>query len=205
MSAIRDAIKEASRLSRMRMGNAVSEYIEFESLRASDGTPVRLAQVPLTEAEVQLGVIAAANVDLPTTNNMAEMTARNRAAQVSDVWHSLREPDDLSVKAFESPDELASTLSPSEIDHAVDSLAVMMDYASPSLDGLSQAVLDDLKVAFAATDWSGLSGRRWAAVKLCCQVLLPELLQAKLSGSTSTESSTPTNDESESTSPVSPN
>ena len=198
MSTIREAIKDASRLSRMRMGNAVFEYIEFDSIRNEDGV-VRFAQVPLTEAEVQQGVLAAANVDLPATNNMAEMTARNRAAQVSDVWCSLREPDDLNSKAFESPEELANILTPSEIDHAVDSLAAMMDYASPSLDGLSEKDLDELKKDFAAADWSGLSGRRWAAVKLCCQVLLPELLQAKLSGSTSTASSTPTSDEGEST------
>jgi hypothetical protein len=198
MSAIKEAIKSANRLSRLRMGNAVFEYIEFESLAGDDG-PVRLAQVPLSEAEVQQGILAAASVELPATNNMAEMTARNRAAQVSDVWYSLRTPDDLSVKAFESADQLAETLSPTEIDRAVDSLAVMMDYASPALDGISEEDLEELKKNFAKTDWSELSGRRWAAVKLCCQVLLPELLQVKLSGSTSTESSTQRSEESAST------
>lgn len=188
----------------MRMGQAYWEPLTLPSLKAQNGDPIRLAQVPLTEAETQQGIVAAASVDIPATNNLAEITVRNRAAQVSDVWYSLRDPDDLSQKAFESVEEMVDTLEPTDVDIAVDSLAMMMDYASPSLDGLSEEALNDLKKAFVATEWSALSGRRWAAVKLCCQVLTPELLQAKLSGSTSTESSTLMSDEEESIQPVSP-
>lgn len=188
MSSIRDAIRDANRLSRMRMGQQAWEFIEFDSLKGSDGTPVRLAQVPLLEYETQQGVLLAAN--LQVADNMAGMTARNRAAMVSDAWHSLRDPSDIDKKAFESIEEMVRTLEPNDIDKAVDQLATMMDYSSPSLDGLSKEALDDLKASCAQMDLSDLSGRRWAVVKLFFQTLAPELLQAKLSGSTSTDFST---------------
>lgn len=197
MTTIREAIRDSNRLARMRMGQAAWEPITFPTMSDASGDPIRFAQVPLTEAETQQGVMLAAGLDVQ--ENMAGYTARNRAAQVSDVWHSLRDPHDLSQKAFESIEEMVAELEPTDIDLAVDGLSILMDYASPSIDGLSDEVLDDLKVAFAETDWSALSGRRWAAVKLCCQHLLPELLQAKLSGSTSTESSTTRTDDTEST------
>lgn len=193
---VREAIMDANRLARMRMGQAAWEYIEFSSLhkRNEKGEVVevvRLAQVPLLEAEVQAGMLAAAKAfeaDEVTTENTATLTMRDRAAQVSDVWHSLRVPGDLERKAFESIEEMVETLSSIEIDMAVDNLAEMMDYSSPRIDGISEEVLDDLKVAFAQMNLSELSGRRWAAVKRLCSVLLPELLQVRSSGSTSTDS-----------------
>lgn len=201
MSSIRDAIRDASRLSRMRMGQQAWEFIEFPSLKGKDGTPIRFAQVPLLESETQQGVMAAANVEV--ADNFAGMTVRNRVAMVSDAWHSLRDPADISVKAFESIEEMTNSLEPTEIDMAVDQLATMMDYSSPSLDGISKEALDDLKAACAQMDLSDLSGRRWAVVKLFFQTLQPELLQAKLSGSTSTESSTTTSGDGTSTSSAS--
>lgn len=198
---IRDAIKNASRLTRMRQGQLAFEYIEFDSLVGDSGDKVRLAQIPINESEAQRGIIEAAN--LGVADNYAGMTARNRAAMLSDVWHSLRDPSDLTKMAFESIEEMADALEPTEIDKGIDCLAMLMDYASPSIDGLSQEDLDDLKKAFAGTDWSALSGRRWAAVKQCCLTLVPELLQVKLSGSSSTDSSTTTSVEEESTRDVS--
>lgn len=204
MSAIKEAIKNSTRMTRMRLGQQAFEWLELPSLKGLDGvTPVRVAQVPLTEAEVQQGLMAAAMLEIP--DNMAGYTARNRASQTSDVWLSMREPDNLTELVFGSVDEMCDTLEPTDIDLAVDSLAVMMDYASPALDGLDEKAVEDLKKDFAAMDWSELSGRRWAAVKLCCQILVPELLQAKLSGFSSTASLTTTSDESESTQLVDPN
>lgn len=187
MSTIRDAIANASRLARMRQGQQVFEPVEVPSL-SLPGEPLILAQIPLTESETQQGVIAAATLDVP--DNLAGMAARNRAAAVSDLWHSLRDPADLSQKAFDNVEELTEQLTPTDVDHLIDALAMLMEYASPDIDGLSQKDLEELKKGFAEIDLSVLTGRQWAAVKLCFQVLLPELLQAKLSGSTSTESST---------------
>lgn len=198
MTAIRDTIRNANRLTRMRMGQSIAEPFEVPSIKGESGEPLVLMQVPLSEAEVQMGLVAAVTLDVP--DNEASLMLRNRVAAQNDVWHSLRDPADILVKAFESIDEMLSTLEPTDIDLAIDHLATLMDYSSPSIDGISEEVLDDLKADFARTDWSELSGRRWAAVKLCCQVLIPELLQARLRGSTSTPSSTSTSEESESTS-----
>lgn len=192
MSEIRRAIEERQRLTRMRLGQSSFEYLEFAGIKTEDGTPVRFAQVVLTEGEVQAGLLKAARVDV--VDNMAGIAMRNRVAQTSDVWHSLRDPRDLKCKAFDSEEELLATLEPSDIDLAVDSLSLMMDYASPELDGLDEEGLEELKKAFAATDWSALSGRKWAAVKLCCQRLGLASLQDRSPGSTSTDSSTETSD-----------
>lgn len=195
---IREAIRKNTRLTRLRLGQQAFEWIEFESLRADDGSPIRFAQVPLTEAETQHGLIEAANLNVE--DNMAGIALRNRRAQTIDVWNSLRMPDDVSVKAFESPDEMAATLEPNEIDFAVDSLTTLMEFSSPSIEGLTKEQVDSLKKAFAAVDWNVLSGRQWAALKLCCQRLgLPSLMDNS-SGSTSTESSTQTSASGESTS-----
>jgi hypothetical protein len=202
VSSVKDAIRDANRLSRMRQGQSVFEYITLPSLNQGS-EQVRLAQVVLTEAEVQQGIIAAISAkdsdgnDLP--DSMVAMTLRNRIAGVSDAWHSLRVPDHLDEHAFESIEQMVETLPPNEVDMVIDQLAAMMDYASPSIDGLTDKDLDDLKKDFVAVDWSGLTGPRWAAVKQCCQILLPDLLQAKLSGSSSTDSSTPTSASDEST------
>lgn len=197
MATFLEKVRDANRLARMRLGQTIYEPITFESVVDPDtGKPLVFAMVVLTESESQQGVVAASMLDVP--ENLVGMSARNRVGMINDLWHSLRDPEDLSKKAFESPEQLVDTILPPEVDAATDKLAVMMDYASPSVDGITDEQLEALKKAFSATDWSALSGRQWAAVKLCCHTLLPELmavvLQGSSSGSTSTESSTETSE-----------
>lgn len=192
MTSVRDAIKDANRLARMRQGAEVPEYVDIPSKPG-----VRAWMVPLTEAESQIGVIRAAGLDV--LDNMAGMQARNRAAIESDVWHSLREPGDVDLKVFENIEDMVEELDPTDIDFLADTLATLMDYASPSIDGMSDEELNDLKKAFGETDWSGLTGRQWAAVKVACQALFPDLLRAKSLGTTSTESLTETKENGAST------
>lgn len=182
-SSIRDTIKEQSRLARMRMGQDAPEMVDIPSL-----TEVRVAQVPLTEREAQQGVILSASLEV--LDNAGGLQARNRACIESDVWNSLRDPSDPEAKVFDSIEDMNGDLLSSDIDYLADNLMLLMSYASPSIDGLSDADLEDLKKVFGETDWSALTGRRWAAVKLCCETLFPELLQAKLRGIGSTDSST---------------
>jgi len=182
MSTVRDAIRDANRLTRMRQGQSIGETVVIPSNK------IVAMQVPLSEAETQAGIIKAANLNVP--DNMAGMTARNRAAAESDVWNSLREMGDLTQKVFSSIEEMVEELEPTDIDYLIDSLTLLMEHASPTLDGLTDKDLDDLKKDFAAIELSELSGRRWAAVKLALTVLMPEQLQARLSGSSSTGSST---------------
>lgn len=192
MTNVREAIREASRLARMRQGQDAAEFIDIPSMQG-----IRVCQVPLLEKEAQAGVIRAASLDV--IDNAAGMQARNRAAIESDVWHSLREPGDPETKVFATVDEMVEQLQTTDIDYLADNLATLMDYASPSIDGLSDKDLNDLKKAFGETDWSALTGRQWAAVKLCCQALFPNLLRAKSLGSISTESSTEMNESGAST------
>lgn len=189
--SMREQIRKSQRLTRMRLGQQVFEWFEFESIVADDGSKYRVAMVTLNEAEVQRSVFYAAELDV--ADNMIGTVLRDRAAKQHDVWLSLREPDDIETLVFESVVEMVETLESNDIDRAVTQLSLLMDYASPVLDNISAEDLNDLKKAFAATEWSALTGPQWAAVKLCCQQLLPDLLQAKLSGSTSTESSTERN------------
>lgn len=192
MTSIREAIRDANRLTRMRMGQDAPDVVEIPSMPG-----IRVAQVPLTEMESQAGVILAAALEVD--DNAAGLQARNRIAIASDVWHSLRLPNDSGEMVFGSIEEMREELSPSDITYLADNLGMMMEYASPAIDGLTDEDLADLKKDFVETDWSGLTGRRWAAVKLCISILFPELLQAKLLGSGSTDSSTSMNENEEST------
>lgn len=197
MSSVREKILEAQRLKRMRLGQEVCEFVEFVSVE-----DLRLALVPLNDAEVQSGVIAAAELDLP--DNFATMQARNHASQASDVWNALRDPQDWSVKAFASVHEMQTTLDPADIENTFDQLTVLMTYASPTLDGLSDEVLAALKDNFAQMDLNALSGRARAALRLFFSLSLPDVLRANSSGSTSTDSSTEKNESEESTTSASP-
>lgn len=191
MATVREAIREQHRLARMRNGQDVPERVDIPSMPG-----IGACLVPLTEAESQRGIVAAA--DLNVNDNQAGMMARERAATISDIWHALREPGDPDRRVFDSPEDMTATLVPTDIDHLADKLVLLQDYASPAIDGMSEEELNDLKKAFGETDWSGLTGRRWAAVKLTCSVLFPELLAAKLRGSSSTASATTTNENGES-------
>jgi hypothetical protein len=192
MATVREAIREQNRLARMRNGQDVPERVDIPSMPG-----IGACLVPLTEAEAQRGIVAAADLDV--NDNQAGMMARERAATISDIWHALREPGDPDQRVFETPEDMTATLKPTDIDHLADTLVTLQDYASPSVDGMSEEELDDLKKAFGETDWSALTGRRWAAMKLCCSILFPELLAVKLRGFSSIDSSTPTNESGEST------
>lgn len=191
IGTVREAILERNRLARMRQGQLAPEMLELASI-----PEIRVAQVPLTEAETQRGIMAAANLEVG--DNIVGMQARNRVAVQHDAWLSLREPGDLAKYLFLTPEEMADALDPRDIDLAVDQLGILMDYASPAMEGLTANDLNDLKKGLAALDWSALTGRQWAALKLALRILLPIQLQASLSGSSSTESSTERSDEPES-------
>lgn len=192
MSAVRDAIRQANRLARMRMGQDAPELVEIPSK-----PDIRVALVPLNEAETQQGLIGAANLDVP--DNMVGITARNRVAVHMDIWNAIRDPEDVSKKVFESVDAMLEDLEPMDIDYFTDYLATLMEYASPQLDKLSAEALDELKKALTGIDWNELTGRQWLVLRLCLSVLLPDQLAVRLSGSTSTSNSTTRSEDAAST------
>ena len=196
MTSIFDQIKEANRVTRMRLGQEAPEYPDLLA-----HPEIRVAMVPLAERDTQAGVIWAASLGFP--DNAAGLQASNRAVVQSDVWHALRDPDDLSKKIFPSIEAMTDELGPEEIDHLADNLMTMMDYASPTVDGLTDKQLDDLKKASEKIEWNALSGRRWAITKLYLSIFAPELLAVSLSGSGSIDSSTLTNGNDESISDAS--
>lgn len=174
------------------MGQDTAEIVSIPSM-----PEIRVAQVPLTERESQAGIIRASLLEVQ--DNAAGLQARNRAAIESDVWNSLREPANPQTKVFDSIEDMTDQVQASDIDHLADNLMLLMSYASPAIDGLTDKELEELKKAFGETDWSALTGKRWAAVKLCVSTLFPELLQVRSLGSSLTESSTTTNENGEST------
>jgi hypothetical protein len=192
MSSVREAIREQNRLARMRQGQDVPERLAIPSM-----PEVSIAIVPLSEAESQVGIVAAASLEVP--DNQAGIMARERAATVSDVFHAVREPGHPTIRVWDTPEEMVEELTPADVDFLADNLVTLQEYASPALDGLSDKELDDLKKAFGETDWSALTGRRWAAMKLCCTILFPELLAVRLRGSSSTDSLIETSASAEST------
>jgi len=166
----------------MRLGQLAPEFVDIPSMNG-----IRVALVPLIEAESQRGMMRAAELEVP--DNVAGIQLRNRAALESDVYHAMRDPENIDKQLFESVDTMVEELEPSDIDALADHLMTLMEYASPSIDGLSEEDLLDLKKGFAEIDLSVLTGQQWAAVKLCFQALLPNLLAVKLRGTLSTDSS----------------
>lgn len=198
MTTMREAIKEQTRLSRMRQGQEVPEYIDVPSMEG-----VRVALVPLTEAELSRGLAYAAKDD-DVPESFSGVQYRTRRAIQSDLWHAIREPGDIDKRVFESIEDMVEVLSPADIDFLNMHLATLMNFASPAMDGLTEEDLDFLGRAWQAIRLNELTGRRWAAAKVCLSILLPELLQARLSGRTSTDGSTQTTESDESTSAALP-
>jgi hypothetical protein len=200
MTSLHDTIKERSRLARLRLGQEVGEYVDLPSMSQGD-EKVRVMLVPLTEAELQRGLAYAA-MDEDVPESFSGVQYRSRRAVLSDLWHATRDPGQPEKRLFESVDEMASLLDPSDVDYLNMHLATLMNYASPSLDGMTEADLDFLDRAWQQIKPSELSGRRWAAAKVSLSILLPELLQARSFGTTSISGSTTTNENVESTSDV---
>jgi hypothetical protein len=194
MTTMREAIAEQTQLSRMRQGQEVPEYIDVPSMEG-----VRVALVPLTEAELSRGLAyAAQNDDVP--ESFSGVQYRTRRAIQSDLWHAIREPGDIDSRVFESIEDMVQTLAPGDIDFLNMHLATLMNFASPAMDGLTEEDLDFLGRAWQAIRLNELTGRQWAAAKVSLSILLPELLQARLSGRTSTDGSTATSENAASTS-----
>lgn len=193
MSAVRDKIREQSRFARMRLGQEAPELIDVPSM-----TEVRVALVPLTEAESMAGLIRSANVEV--ADNISGLNVRNREAVISDVWHACRVPGTAQELVWDTPEQMVDDLQPSDIDYLFDQLTILMDYASPTLANLADQDIDDLKKAFAAIDWKELYGTQQRSLVLCISRLLPDLLAAKFSFSGSTSSLTELNEREKSTS-----
>jgi hypothetical protein len=188
----REAIKKEGRLRRMRLGQDAPEFVNLIT-----NPEIRVALVPLTEAEYHIGLKAA--MDLPAADNAQGMMYRDRWQQVTDVWNALREPHNPTQRVYESVEQMVAELEHTDINYLSDMYLRMVEDSSPALDGVTDEQIEELKKACLTIDWSVLSGRAWWHLKAFLSSLTPEQLQVKLPGSLSTQNLTPTNESSEPT------
>lgn len=183
MTSVREAIHEQNRLSRMRAGQLAPEYVDVPSKQG-----IRLALVPLTEHESRQGLLASAALDLP--DNVSGFQIRNRVTLVTDVWHACREMDDPSEKVWRTPEEMEKEVDPADIDYLGMRLAMLMDYASPSLATLSDETIETLKKVSPTIPWRELTGMQAAAARVFLSTVLAQALPDNWSGFISTDSLT---------------
>jgi len=188
----REAIKQDGRLRRMRLGQDAPEFVNLIT-----NPEIRVALVPLTEAEYHIGLKAA--MDLPAPDNQTGMIYRDRWQQVTDLWNALREPHNPNQRVYESVEQMVAALEHTDINYLSDMYLRMVEDSSPALDGVTEEQIEELKKACLTIDWSVLSGRAWWHLKAFLSSLTPEQLQVKLPGSLSTQNLTPTNESSEPT------
>jgi len=193
----REAIRKEGRLRRMRLGQDAPEFVSLIT-----NPEIRVALVPLTEAEYHIGLKAA--MDLPAADNTQGMMLRDRWQQVTDVWNALREPHDPTKRVYESVEQMVAELEHTDINYLSDMYLRMVEDSSPALDGVTDEQIEELKKACLTIDWSVLSGRAWWHLKAFLSSLTPEQLQVKLPGSLSTLKSTLTSESPESTSDAEP-
>lgn len=157
MSDTLNALREGRRIAKIRLGQAAPDFVPLKS-----NPDVRIALVPLTEAEYQQALEAAAMIDIP--DNAYGIEVRDRTAQVHSLYHAIREPGDPSKKVFSSVESMLDPengLEPIDINYLAEYYNRMIDFSSPTLEGLSDEQLDELKKALVTIDWSALSGKPW--------------------------------------------
>lgn len=189
---ILDQMREASRIKRIRQGQDAPEWASIPSM-----PEIRIVLVPLLEKESQASLAAAAGIEV--ADNPLGMQVRARTAQEWDVWQAARKLEEPDKKVWVSVEQMVDMLEPDDIDSLHDQLSILMDYASPTLEGLSDEDLAELKNGFVLIDWKELTGRRWSALRVCLSYLLPDLLLAKPASTTSTPSSITRSENDEST------
>ena len=186
MATTRERIKER-RLERMRLGQAVCDYVTLPS-----DPEIRVCIVPLTEAQFRQVLEKVASVKLP--DDMAGAAVKDRTLAQETLVRAIREEHDLTEPVYESVEDLMEDFDVIDVDHVIDCYNEMLDKSSPGLDGLSPEELERLKKALQAMDWSALSGSAWYAAKRFLSRISQVPLLDNSPGSTSTNSSTTTSE-----------
>lgn len=180
MPSTAEKIRER-RLDRMRLGQAVCDYVTLPSDSES-----RLCIVPLTEAQYRQ--VLAKVAELKLTDDLAGMAVRDRVQADEILVRAIREEADLTQRVYNDVDEMIDGLDQVDIDELFDRYEEMTEKASPSLDGIDPKELVELKKLLQAMDWNALSGRAWYAAKRFLSEIIPTPLLVNSPGSTSTKS-----------------
>lgn len=189
---ILEEIREKRRLSRMRLGQDAPEFVTFKS-----SPEIRVALVPLTEAEYEQAIRAAASLDV--SDNAYGTEARDRWLQTNLLSYAIREPGNPSERVFTSAENLAEEIESVDVNYLIEEYARLVDDSSPALEGFTDEDLDTLKKALLTTDWSVLSGKPWWHLKGFLSSIMPEQLRVSSFGSSSTKKSIGTSESPEST------
>ena len=153
----RDRIKER-RLDRMRLGQAVCDYVTLPS-----DSEIRLCIIPLTEAEYLQALEKVR--DTRATDDLAGMAIRDRVQAQEIILRAVREESDFSQRVYESVDEMLEDLEVSDVDELISRYNEMVEKSSPSLDGIPPEEFEELKKLLQEMDWNALSGRAWSMSK----------------------------------------
>lgn len=173
--AIREQLKER-RLARMRLGQDVAMVHPVPS-----SEDVKIALIPLTEAEYDQALVAAVSLDAPDT--LAGSALRDRRSQQEILIRSMRNPDNLDERLFDSCDQLRETLEWSDVNFFMDSYFELAEQIAPQVGALSEDEIDELKKVFKEIAWNELSGGQWYALKRFLLSLSPDQLRDSLLGS----------------------
>lgn len=188
MSKTADKIREL-RFHRMRLGAAAGR---IESLPSQP--EIKVALVPLTEAEHEQCMEAVTSMDVP--DNLIGAMSRDRRNQNEALFRSLRDPENLDKRAFDTREEMMEVLEIQDTNFLVDVLLEISESDNPAPAEFTEEELDEVKKALEGVDLKELSGRQWYALKRFLLTLGLTLLPANTLGSTSINSAITTNDES---------
>lgn len=175
------------RLERMRLGQAVCDYVKLPS-----DPEMRLCIVPLTEAMYRQVLEKVASIE--AKDDLSGMAIRDRAQAEEIIVRSIREEDDLTMRVYDSVEEMMEDLNTEDIDELIDNYNEMVEKSSPSLDGIPPEEIENLKKSLQTMDWNELSGPAWYAAKRFLSKIMPTPLLDSWPGSTSINSLTTTNE-----------
>jgi hypothetical protein len=181
------------RLERMRLGQAVCDFVTLPS-----DPEIRVAIVPLTEAEYRQVLNKVTEIPLP--DDLAGASVKDRVQAQEILVRAIREENDLTERVYQDSqdgpalEQLTEDLEVVDIDEIFDRYNEMIATSSPAIDAIPEAEIDHIKKVLQTMDWNELSGRSWYALKRFLGLVMPQLLQANSLGSSSTPSATTTSE-----------
>jgi hypothetical protein len=175
------------RLDRMRLGQAVCDYVVLPSDRET-----RMCIVPLTEAQYLQALNKVAQ--LPNDENLAGVAVKDRVQGQEILVRAIREEKDFSQQVFDTVEEMLEMLDVGDVDELIDRYNEMVHKSSPALDSIPMGEIEEIKKALQIMEWSELSGPAWYALKRFLFRIMPSPLLDNTLGSTSTSSSTTTSE-----------
>lgn len=145
------------RLERMRQGQNACEVVNLPS-----DEEVRVALVPLTEAEYDTCMRLTSKLDVP--ENVAGASVMDRHEKREVIFRAAREVGDLSQHIWTTVDQMMDTIEPEDVNVLYDRYVEMSTDISPHMAQLTDEEVDFLKDYFANCQWSDLSGKQLYAL-----------------------------------------